>query len=340
MGALKRGYLFRALKTLPVLTPSNLSPKMGFQSQSGLRGRHNALWCRIFCGPSLFFGVQVCQCLLRLLRWYACVCFVFYGGSQIPTCVLFTGSRFSFFTFCGFDFVTRTLLTLPWYRGNIEGTQEVMIGYSDSAKDAGRMAAAWAQYNAQVRFPVVLCSVWCVALSCLVLSCLVLFCLFSCLVLSCLVLSCLVLSCLVLSCLVLSCLVLSCLVLSCLVLSFLVLSCLVLSCLVLFCIALPCLVLPCLALPCLALPFLALSCLFLPFLVLSCSVLSCPIPCLVLSCLVPSLALLFLVLSCLVLSCPILSSITINYVRRRHSQPLTDGNFPTIYLGWRQTARF
>lgn len=26
-----------------------------------------------------------------------------------------------------------------------------MIGYSDSAKDAGRMAAAWAQYNAQVR---------------------------------------------------------------------------------------------------------------------------------------------------------------------------------------------
>lgn len=25
-----------------------------------------------------------------------------------------------------------------------------MIGYSDSAKDAGRMAAAWAQYKAQV----------------------------------------------------------------------------------------------------------------------------------------------------------------------------------------------
>lgn len=45
----------------------------------------------------------------------------------------------------------RTLLSLPWYRGHIDGTQEVMIGYSDSAKDAGRMAAAWAQYNAQVK---------------------------------------------------------------------------------------------------------------------------------------------------------------------------------------------
>lgn len=44
----------------------------------------------------------------------------------------------------------RTLLSLPWYRGHIDGSQEVMIGYSDSAKDAGRMAAAWAQYNAQV----------------------------------------------------------------------------------------------------------------------------------------------------------------------------------------------
>nr|UGS86301.1 phosphoenolpyruvate carboxylase [Saccharina japonica] len=49
----------------------------------------------------------------------------------------------------------RTLLGLPWYRGNIEGTQEVMIGYSDSAKDAGRMAAAWAQYNAQERLAAV-----------------------------------------------------------------------------------------------------------------------------------------------------------------------------------------
>ena len=44
----------------------------------------------------------------------------------------------------------RTLLGLPWYRGNIDGKHEVMIGYSDSAKDAGKMAAAWAQYRAQV----------------------------------------------------------------------------------------------------------------------------------------------------------------------------------------------
>ena len=35
------------------------------------------------------------------------------------------------------------------YRDYIDGEQQVMIGYSDSAKDAGQMAAAWAQYRAQ-----------------------------------------------------------------------------------------------------------------------------------------------------------------------------------------------
>lgn len=41
------------------------------------------------------------------------------------------------------------LLQIEWYRGYTKGMQEVMIGYSDSAKDAGVMAAAWAQYQAQ-----------------------------------------------------------------------------------------------------------------------------------------------------------------------------------------------
>ncbi len=41
------------------------------------------------------------------------------------------------------------LLSIPWYKEYINGRQEVMIGYSDSAKDAGQMTAAWAQYRGQ-----------------------------------------------------------------------------------------------------------------------------------------------------------------------------------------------
>lgn len=41
------------------------------------------------------------------------------------------------------------LLALPGYRVLTGDRQEVMIGYSDSAKDAGQLAAAWAQYRAQ-----------------------------------------------------------------------------------------------------------------------------------------------------------------------------------------------
>jgi phosphoenolpyruvate carboxylase len=46
------------------------------------------------------------------------------------------------------------LLGVPWYRDWLAraaaGRQEVMIGYSDSAKDAGRLAAAWALHTAQI----------------------------------------------------------------------------------------------------------------------------------------------------------------------------------------------
>ncbi|AZF46562.1 MULTISPECIES: phosphoenolpyruvate carboxylase [unclassified Pseudomonas] len=47
--------------------------------------------------------------------------------------------------------VMERLLQLPGYRARLHGPQEVMIGYSDSAKDAGTTAAAWAQYRAQER---------------------------------------------------------------------------------------------------------------------------------------------------------------------------------------------
>lgn len=45
--------------------------------------------------------------------------------------------------------VLETLFSLPYYAGAVKGKQEVMVGYSDSAKDAGRLAACWAQYNSQ-----------------------------------------------------------------------------------------------------------------------------------------------------------------------------------------------
>ncbi|SEI48471.1 phosphoenolpyruvate carboxylase [Allopseudospirillum japonicum] len=47
--------------------------------------------------------------------------------------------------------VINRLLTIDWYRHYTQGHQEVMIGYSDSSKDAGQLAAAWGQYRAQER---------------------------------------------------------------------------------------------------------------------------------------------------------------------------------------------
>jgi phosphoenolpyruvate carboxylase len=43
----------------------------------------------------------------------------------------------------------RDLLAVPRYRDRIGGRQEVMLGYSDSAKDGGWLAAAWELYQAQ-----------------------------------------------------------------------------------------------------------------------------------------------------------------------------------------------
>lgn len=49
------------------------------------------------------------------------------------------------------DRIMATLLDLPWYRERVNGRLEVMIGYSDSSKDGGRLASAWELYQAQER---------------------------------------------------------------------------------------------------------------------------------------------------------------------------------------------
>ena len=53
------------------------------------------------------------------------------------------------------------LLSNPWYSAHIKGEQECMIGYSDSGKDAGRMAAAWGLYKVQVGRAEILSVAWC-----------------------------------------------------------------------------------------------------------------------------------------------------------------------------------
>jgi phosphoenolpyruvate carboxylase len=41
------------------------------------------------------------------------------------------------------------LFAIEWYRERIHGQQEVMVGYSDSAKDVGRLSAGWELFKAQ-----------------------------------------------------------------------------------------------------------------------------------------------------------------------------------------------
>ena len=45
--------------------------------------------------------------------------------------------------------VMTNLFKLLWYRKMINSKQEVMIGYSDSSKDAGKLSASWHQYKLQ-----------------------------------------------------------------------------------------------------------------------------------------------------------------------------------------------
>jgi len=46
-------------------------------------------------------------------------------------------------------FIMEKLFSLSWYRKLIRNKQEIMIGYSDSSKDAGKLSASWHQYKLQ-----------------------------------------------------------------------------------------------------------------------------------------------------------------------------------------------
>ncbi len=45
--------------------------------------------------------------------------------------------------------IMSSLFKLKWYRNTIKHEQEIMIGYSDSSKDAGKLCASWHQYKLQ-----------------------------------------------------------------------------------------------------------------------------------------------------------------------------------------------
>jgi len=45
--------------------------------------------------------------------------------------------------------VIKNLYNISWYLKHFKHKQEIMIGYSDSSKDAGKLAASWAQYCTQ-----------------------------------------------------------------------------------------------------------------------------------------------------------------------------------------------
>ena len=45
--------------------------------------------------------------------------------------------------------IMKSLFSLKWYKKLIKNEQEIMIGYSDSSKDAGKLSASWHQYKLQ-----------------------------------------------------------------------------------------------------------------------------------------------------------------------------------------------
>ena len=49
------------------------------------------------------------------------------------------------------DRTMETLFRSPWYRARTGGRQEIMIGYSDSTKDAGHLTSNWTLYQTQER---------------------------------------------------------------------------------------------------------------------------------------------------------------------------------------------
>lgn len=98
-------------------------------------------------GPSECFGAYVISMATRASDVLAVQLLQREAGVQRPLRVVPLFETLADLEHAGA--AIQSLLAVPAYREIIGGAQEVMIGYSDSTKDAGRVASAWALFRAQ-----------------------------------------------------------------------------------------------------------------------------------------------------------------------------------------------
>ncbi|MFS1424977.1 phosphoenolpyruvate carboxylase [Shewanella sp. 10N.286.48.B5] len=136
----KQAFLLRELTGRRPLIPSTWQPTADVQEVLNT--------CKLVASqPATALGSYVISMASKPSDVLAVLLLLKESGCQHPMRVVPLFETLSDLTTAA-DCMTQ-LLNIDWYRGYTKGMQEVMIGYSDSAKDAGVIAAAWAQYHAQ-----------------------------------------------------------------------------------------------------------------------------------------------------------------------------------------------